>query len=1127
MFGSDFLHAMVARLGRLKIAFFRHTRASRTALLNIFGDTMTPNRNRFSQNLLHFLTGFAAMLLLTLPLAAQTSGGTISGTVLDPSGSAVNGATVSIVNDGTNETSTLTTEGAGNFSLPNINPGGYTITVTAPGFGTTKTKTTVEISKVNTLHIPLSVESAGATVTVDASTTSSVDLDNPGLNQVVDGKTTREMPLNGRDYTQLAQLEPGVHLVDNQLSISAGDNSRANRGIGSQLSIGGTRPQQNAYRLDSMIVNDYSGAGPGGALGGTLGVDAIQEFAVVTSNSTAEYGRVSGGTISAVTRAGTNKFHGSGYEFARNSFFDATNYFAAKSPLSRNQFGGTFGGPILKDKLFFFFNYEGIRQTVTSPTTDTVPSPNARQGYLVCTQTPTASNSGCLTGIGGGKAPANTTGVQLVAGISPAALTYMQFYPTPNGAINGDTASWTFNSKADATEDLYTGRIDYAIGSKDSIHGTVLFDNSTDSQPDSYDFIQEGLEPRRHLGTLAEQHNFSPNLVNFARAGYYWNYIIAPASNVAIDPRANDPQYGFTPGANIGNLQVGNLTAFYGGVNAEGTYIYNYNSYQAGDDLYWTHGRHSFQFGFAFEDIQANNKGTSTAGFYNFGSFQAFLQNQPNTYTSSIPGANVPIYMRQKVYGAYAEDAWHLTPRVTLSLGVRYEPTSSLTEAKGHFSALATPTSSAASVLIGQPLFNNPTLKNFAPRVGVAWDPFGSGKTSVRAAYGIYDTLPMSYMFNLSTLNVAPFNNTLSLTTSTLCTTANQASTGCPTIGQPIIYGTFPKNSYTVAGVLGSNKYAYIQRDFGRPYVQQYTLTIQQQVAKGSTIEIGYVGNHGVRQPLKSNDGNIVEPTNPGSWNLQWPVATQVTTTNNTTGVVTVKAPTFAGNKINPDPLVGQTDTTYFNESTVYNAVNAAFRHSSASWRLVASYTYSKSLDESSSTSGGTNFANSIIAPFPREIYRFRGPSDYDVRNNLVVSGLYTVPGFKKNRMERVFTSGYQLGGIFRMATGLPFTPLTSGDEVGLRSASLFGFPDKVQGAGCAGNAVNSSHNFNHYIRSECFTYPTGITTGTTSTTSGGVTTTTRTFIPCSRQRLPQLAHRSWAAQRGCVADEEHLAAVA
>jgi hypothetical protein len=1043
---------------------------------------------------LWFLRAFALLVtccFIPRCTLAQTSGGSISGTVVDPNGAVVNGAQVTIVNDGTNESQMLTTAAAGLFTLPNLNPGAYTVTVTAAGFAPAKTRTTVEISKTSVLKIALGVESAGATVTVEASTTSAVDLESTSVNQVVDGKTTRELPLNGRDYTQLSVLEPGVHTVDNQLSISAGDNSRANRGIGTQISIGGTRPQQNAYRLDSIITNDYSGAGPGGSLGGTLGVDAIQEFAVVTSNATAEYGRTSGGTISAVTRAGSNKFHGSGYEFARNSAFDAKNYFSSGvlAPLSRNQYGGAIGGPIVKDKLFFFFNYEGLRQVRTTSTQDTVPSPNARSGLLVCAGN--GSDTSCKNS-GGGTAASGQAGLKQYA-IDPAALSYLQFFPVPNGTVSGDTGTWSFNSKADTTEDLYTGRMDYTIGTKDSLHGTVLYDNSTDSQPDSYNFILEGLEPKRHLYTVSEQHTFSPNIINFGRVGYYFNSIVAPASNVAIDPRAADTSFGFTPGATIGNLQIGNLTPFYGGVNAEGTYIYHYNSYQLGDDVYITKGKHSIQAGFSLEDVQSNNKGTSTAGFYNFGSYASFLANQPNTYTSSIPNGAVPIYMRQKVYGAYVADTYHLTPRLTFDLGLRYEPTSDLTEAKGHFSVLPTPSTPASGVLIGTPLFHNPSYKNFSPRVGLAWDPFGTGKTSIRAAYGIYDTLIMSYMFNLSTLNVAPFNTTLSLTTSILCTTANRAATGCTTLGQPLIYGTFPKETYNVAGAVASSKYAYIQQNPGRPYVQQYIVNVQQEVARNTTMELGYTGAHGVRQPLKSNDGNIVEPTNPGAWALQWPSATQVTTT--TAGVTTVKAPTFSGTPINSGGGVGQVDTTYFNESTVYNSLIAALRHSTANWRLVVSYTFSKSLDESSSTSGGTNFANSIIAPFPREVYRFRGPSDFDVKNNLVVSGLYTVPGPKGSRLARVLGDGFQIGGIGRMASGLPFTPLTSGDEVGLKSASLFGFADRIYGGNCSGNPVNPKDKVN-YIRRECFAYPQGITLSSVTTTSGNTTTTTRTYLP-------------------------------
>jgi hypothetical protein len=1008
----------------------------------------------------------------------QTSGGTITGTVFDPAGAFVNGAQVEVVSTATNATQNLTTEGAGLFTVPNVNPGNYMVTVTAPGFAREQVAALVEISKNTVLKIQLQVGTAGESITVSSNTTPVVDLGSSSLNQAVDGKTVRELPLNGRDWTQLSVLEPNVHTVDNQLSISAGDNSRSNRGVGNQISIGGTRPQQNVYRLDGIITNDYSGGGPGGALGGTLGVDAIQEFSVVTSNSTADYGRTSGGTISAITRSGTNTFHGSAYEFIRNSAFDAKNYFSngVLAPLRRNQFGGSVGGPVLKNKLFLFFNYEGLRQSRTTSVTDTVPSANARAGLLVCTQPATGTQSKtCLVSAGGTQAPPGTKGVQQIT-INSKVQPYLQFFPEPNGQVAGDTGSWSFNSKAVSQENLFTGRVDYSISQKDSIHGSALYDSSADTQPDSYNFVVTGLQPDRKLFTIAETHTFSPNIVNFVRIGYAYTFTVAPSSSSAINPLAADTSYGFTPGATVGNLQIAGLTSFFGGVNVEGVYSYHYNSYQIGDDVYITQGKHSIQTGFSIEQIQSNNRGTTTAGFYVFGSLQNFLTNQPQSFTSSVPGANTPIYMREKVYGAYVQDAYHFRPNLTFNLGVRYEPTSDLTEKNGHFSVLPTPT--AGTPLIGSKLFNNPTLKNISPRVGLAWDPFGNGRTSVRAGYGIYDTLPLTYMFNLSTLNVFPYSTTASLTN-----TATLAA-------------SFPKQSYPLAVDANSNKYAFVDQNPRRSYVQQYIVNLQQQLFEGTSLELGYTGSHGVRQPLKSNDGNIVEPTNPADYlHLQWPLATTTTTTT-AAGAVTTKT-VFSGTKINPNSNVGQTDTTYWNESTTYNAFNAALRRNVGSTRLGISYTWSKALDESSSSNGGTNFVNSIIAPYPREINRFKGLADFNVSQNLTISALYTLPGLKKGTIKKLFGAGYQIGGIVRSATGLPFTPLITGDQLGLQSASVFSFPDRsYTGTNCKRNPVNLADKFN-YLRRECFSFPQGITVSQSSSTgSNGTVTAVRTYYP-------------------------------
>jgi hypothetical protein len=992
-------------------------------------------------------------LFLSVPSLAQVAGGSITGTVTDPTGAVIPGATVTIVNRGTGVGQTLKTTPAGLFNKPNLDPGNYDVTIEALGFSSVKTEAIVDVGHDTVLTMKLPVGTVSDQVIDVLSAAPTVDLGSTQLNQTVDGKTLRELPLNGRDWTSLSILEPNVHTVDNQLSISAGDNSRSNRGVGTQISIGGTRPQQNNYRLDGITTNDYSGAGPGGALGGTLGVDAIQEFTVVTSNATSDYGRTSGGVVSAVTRQGTNQFHGSAYEFIRNSALDAKNYFSTTTaPFKRNQFGGTIGGPIHKNKAFFFFNYEGLRQSRTTATIDTVPSPNADKGLLQCTQTATASNKSCLTGPGGTVVPANGVGLQQFA-VDSNAAPYLALYPQPNAGINGDTGTWIFDSSAHATEDLYTGRADYTFSAKDSMHATALNDASTDSQPDGFNFVVTGLDITRKVYSVQESHVFSSNIANFLHAGYAYTFSIAPASSTAINPLAKDPALGFVPSANVGEIQIGGLSTFFGGVNAEGVYSWRYHSYQAGDDLYITKGAHSIQVGLSYERIQSNDIGNVTNGFYVFGSFANFIGNAPTSFTSNIPGKSIPIYLRQNVYGAYLMDTYHFRSNLTFTAGVRYEPISPVGEKYGHLGVMLTPTDPAPTVVSS--LYSNPSLLNLSPRLGVAWDPFGAGKTSVRAAFGIYDTLPLTYLFTLNTVSVAPFGSTANLTA---------APVG--SFGAYSTNASNPKLAYNLAIANPTNKTAYIQQNFSRPYLEQYILNIQQELAKGVSLELGYTGSHGIRQPLKSNDGNIVEPLPTSTiQNLVWPALVPMTTSKGTTYAT-------SGTKLNP--AVGAEDTTLFNESTTYNALNVALRGSGRNYRLGISYTWAKSLDESSSSNGGTNYTNSLIAPFPNYIGRFKGPSDFNIAQNIVINGLYTLQGAKNgNSFVKTVSSGYQLGGIVRVASGLPFTPLISGDPLGLSSANTFSLPNRVFGSGCSGNPTDMSQKNSYaFLKRQCFSYP-------------------------------------------------------
>ena len=999
------------------------------------------------------LAALCVTLLLSVASPAQVSGGSITGTVTDPTGALVPDTTVTIVNRATGITQVLKTTSTGLFNKPNLDPGTYDVTFDASGFQKMQTNVLVNVGHDTVLDMKLQVATTDTQVVTVTAASSAVDLGSTQLNQTVDGKTLRELPLNGRDWTSLSILEPNVHTVDNQLSISAGDNSRSNRGVGTQISIGGTRPQQNNYRLDGVTTNDYSGAGPGGALGGTLGVDAIQEFTVVTSNATSDYGRTSGGVVSAVTREGTNKFHGTAYEFIRNSAFDAKNYFSTgPAPFKRNQFGGTIGGPIHKDKAFFFFNYEGLRQGRTTATIDTVPSPNAAAGWLQCTQTATASNKNCLTGIGGTAEPANGIGVQQFP-IDPNVAPYLALFPAPNAGISGDTGTWTFNSNAVSQEDLYTGRADYTFSPKDSIHATALNDASTDSQPDGFNFVVTGLDITRRVYSVQQQHVFSPNLLNFVHGGYAYTFSIAPASSTAINPLATKSTLGFVPNANVGEIQIGGLSTFFGGVNAEGVYSWHYHSYQVGDDVYLTKGSHSIQAGFSYERDQSNDLGNVTNGYYVFPSFASFIGNAATSFTSNIPGHSIPIYLRQNVYGAYAMDTYHMRKNLTFTLGARYEPISAVGEKYGHLGVMLKPTDPMPTVV--SHLYSNPSFLDISPRIGVVWDPFGAGKTSVRAAFGIYDTLPLTYLFTLDTVSTAPFGST-----------ANLTSAPVGSFGAYSTNSSNPKLAYNLAIANPTNKTAYIQQNPGRSYLEQYIFNVQQELVQGLNLELGYTGSHGVRQPMKSNDGNIVEPLPSSTFqNMVWPALVPTTTSKGTTY-------STSGTKL--DTAVGAEDTTLFNESTSYNALNVALRGSGRNYRLGVSYTWAKSLDESSSSNGGTNFSNSLIAPFPNYIGRFKGPSDFNVAQNAVVNGLYEPQGIKRgNGFVRGATEGYQLGGIVRVATGLPFTPLISGDPLGLSSANTFSLPDRVYGSGCDGNPTDMSQKNSYlFLKRNCFAYP-------------------------------------------------------
>src|SRR3984893_10557308 len=432
-----------------------------------------------TSNLKILCSGGLILLLfcsITANVHAQVAGGSIAGTVTDSGARVVGNVRIRITNIATGVSREVTTNDEGVYSAPNLLPGTYQEQFSSQGFKT-ELRSGIELTVGAAVALDVTLRVGGVQETVSVqSEVPAVQISTSDISAVVNATTVRELPLNGRSWTDLAQLQPGVSAIHTQPDFSAGTD-RGNRGFGQQLTISGARPQQNNYRLDGVSLNDYANGAPGSVLGGSLGADAIQEFSVITSNYEADYGKPSGGVVIAITRSGTNQIHGSAYEFLRNSELDAKNYFDDPTQpipsFKRNQFGGAMRGPIVKDHTFFFADYEGIRQSKVITTVATVPSAAARSGTLCSSPDP------------------GSTCTQTTVPVDPAAQAYFTFYHLPNqGAVagsNGDLGLFTFAGQQVVSEDFLTARVDHRFSQADSLFGTYMYDKTPYSSPDGLD----------------------------------------------------------------------------------------------------------------------------------------------------------------------------------------------------------------------------------------------------------------------------------------------------------------------------------------------------------------------------------------------------------------------------------------------------------------------------------------------------------------------------------------------------------------------------------------------------------------------------------------------------------------
>src|ERR1700726_4522976 len=579
----------------------------------------------------------ASALLVPATFRAQVSGGTLSGTVSDPAGGGIAQAQLVIKNVATAVERTVTTHDDGFYTVVNLQAGSYELIISAKDFNTeTKSGIIVTVGGQLTFDVVMNVGTVANRVEVTTQVPA-VQLASSDISAVVDATTVRELPLNGRSWTDLAALQPGVSTIQTQPTFASGAN-RGNRGFGQELTLSGARPQQNNYRLDGISLNDYANGAPGSVLGGNLGVDAIQEFSVLTSNYSAEYGKTSGGVVNAITRSGTNAFHGSAYEFLRNSALDAKNFFEAgdakKAPFKRNQFGGAIGGPIFKSKTFFFADYEGIRQSKGIANVDFVPSPAARSGNLQSGPVP----------------------------VDSSVQKYLALYPVPS-CTGADVCKFIFNGKQVINENFVTTRIDHKFSDKDSLFGTYLYDKTPYSSPDSFGNVGLSTLSSRQIVAVEETHSFTPAFVNAVRFGYNHERVDNDASVKAINPAAADTSLGAFPNRNAAFVNVTGLSPMPGGVGGLPTYLYRWNSFQAYDDAFFNHGTHTIKFGFAFERMLMQATAlTDPNGIWFFGYLPSFLTNNPTKFQGGVASTLTPRNFRQSIIAGYVQDDWRAKP---------------------------------------------------------------------------------------------------------------------------------------------------------------------------------------------------------------------------------------------------------------------------------------------------------------------------------------------------------------------------------------------------------------------------------------------------------------------------------
>ena len=1035
-------------------------------------------------------TGVSGLLLAILAFlmagnvaSAQVSSAALSGTVTDASGAAVAAATVTVTSSETGAVRTATTDTNGYYEVLSLPVGPQEVKVEKDGFNSmVQTGINLVVGQAAVVNLTLTVGTVQQHVTVSAEAPL-VNTTTSDVSGLVSEQEIKDLPLNGRSFDNLITLNPASTNYTSQRQYGFS-------GVGNQFVVAGRRQWENLFLLNGV---EYTGASiintsPGGISGEMLGIDGIREFNVISGSYPADYGKRSGGQVSIVTQSGTNAIHGSAFEFLRNSALDARNFFDHPTgrripPFERNQFGGALGGPIKKNKTFLFGNYEGFRQRLGLSLLTVVPNDNTRQGLIPC-NTISPLPAGCIS---------TTTTPTAVPGLVPAMLPFLQDqWPEVNGPdLGGGVAEAFTNPKQTIGEDFGTARIDQIISDKDTLSGIFTIDTGNSITPQTDPIFSADLYLRNQVWSVQETHTFSSNLINTAvfglsRAGFRYDY-----NPVVAIPGDQDWLAGTAPGAlTIGGSQTGGGTLS-NSLNAQ-THGYDFRTlFTYEDKVQLVKGAHSLSFGVFFQRIRSNELSTSKSlGQATFSNLQKFLQGTVSNF--SIAPDHIPQDWRQWNGATYVEDSFRVTPKLLLTAGLRYEFTNGWSEETGRGSIFFFgPNGAPLTVpqVVSQIYPQNDAKLLFAPRLGLAWDPFGTGKTSVRAGWGIYYNLIDSSLAGGPTNSNPPFNGAESFSNVQILS-LTPIDPGAPIPQQCNVGVPQPCTLYQPKGNDPHLK---------TPTVESWTLTVEQQITPNTVLRVGYLGSFAYHQ-LINRDANSIAPLvceTAGGCLAGGLNVTALTAPTVPEGTLYIPFTT------RPNPFLNTTLYTFFRGTDNYNGLTVDLEHRfNNGLQFRANYTWSKNLDEGSGIGNSVSANAALSEENPYNIRQDYGTSPLNITNQASGTFGYDLPfGTGRKWMNNAsgpvgkLVSGWRMGTIVTLSSGLSFSPLIGANQSGNGDISVN--PDRPN------LVAGFSSNPNHGESAGCPLFPhPGTKLGTAQ----------HWFDPCAFASLPTVG--TWSNLR-------------